>query len=211
MDLKEIRREYLKGGLDDADLRSDPLAQFSLWMEQALAMELGDPTAMVLATVDGTGQPGQRIVLLKDVDEHGFVFYTNYNSHKARDIESNPRVGLHFPWHAIERQVNVAGVAEKVSGQQSRDYFHTRPRESQLAAWASAQSQALASRDELMEHYRVMENRFAGSEIPLPPAWGGYRVRPERMEFWQGGARRLHDRFVYTRGPEGWHLQRLAP
>lgn len=211
MDLKAIRREYLKGGLDERELLAGPLEQFSRWMEEALAMELGDPTAMVLATVDDKGQPSQRVVLLKDVDDQGFVFYTNYASPKARDIEHNPRVNLHFPWHAIERQVSVAGVAEKLAEQQSRDYFQSRPRESQLAAWASPQSRPLSSREELTQRYRDMENRFAESDIPLPPAWGGYRVRPERMEFWQGGARRLHDRFMYTLEPEGWRLQRLAP
>ncbi len=211
MDLQAIRREYLTGGLHREQLLSDPIAQFSRWMEQAIAMDLGDPTAMVLATADASGQPSQRIVLLKDVDERGFVFYTNYASQKAREIAVNAAVSLHFPWHAVERQVIVAGHAEKVSIEQSLAYFQSRPRDSQLAAWASAQSRPLQDREELMRTYHELEQRYADSTIPRPEDWGGYRVIPQRVEFWQGGTRRLHDRFVYIRQPQGWKIERLAP
>ncbi|MEX0740702.1 MAG: pyridoxamine 5'-phosphate oxidase [Pseudohongiella sp.] len=212
MDLQSIRREYLSGSLTREQLKPDPVDQFMLWMEQAVKMELPDPTAMVLATVDANHQPGQRVVLLKGFDERGFVFFTNYESRKSHDMAVNANVSLHFPWHPIERQVLVCGVAEKVSVDESRAYFQSRPRESQLGAWASPQSRVLESRDVMMRQFDSVSKEFADKDIPLPDFWGGFRVRPSRMEFWQGGANRLHDRFQYSLQSGGqWQIDRLAP
>ena len=212
MDLQSIRREYLTGSLTREQLDPTPVVQFSRWLDQAIKMEMVDPTAMVVATVNADGQPSQRVVLLKGFDEHGFVFFTNYDSRKSQDIGANAKVSLHFPWYPIERQVLVCGVAEKVSAEQSRAYFNSRPRESQLGAWASPQSQVLASREEIMARFRSVSEKFADQEIPLPGFWGGFRVRPLRVEFWQGGANRLHDRFQYALQSSGhWQIDRLAP
>jgi pyridoxamine 5'-phosphate oxidase len=212
IDLQGIRRDFLRGTLSREDLLENPVAQFQLWLDQALSTELTDPTAMVLATSSREGQVSQRVVLLKDLDERGFVFFTNYESRKAREIGSNSKVSLHFPWFAIERQVMVCGVAEKVSVEESKAYFQSRPRESQLAAWASPQSRVLSSREVMMQQLQVLDKKYADSEIPLPEFWGGFRVRPCQIEFWQGGAHRLHDRFVYTLQAGGnWEIERLAP
>lgn len=212
LDLQALRREYLRGGLKLEDLSASPIDQFEHWMEQAVAAEIPDPTAMVLATAAPDGQPSQRIVLLKDLDERGFVFYTNYASRKARELGANARVSLHFPWHLLERQVDVCGTVETLNREESEHYFARRPRESQLSAWASHQSRAIESREALLAHYRELEERFADREIPLPEFWGGYRVRPHQVEFWQGGAHRLHDRFEYNRQPDGnWAIDRLEP
>lgn len=212
MDLESIRRDYLRGGLRREDLQENPLTQFDTWMQQALVMELSDPTAMTLATVSASGQPSQRIVLLKRVDKTGFIFYTNYSSRKAQEIGENNKVSLHFPWHEIERQVKVGGFAQKIPLAESLKYFLTRPRESQIAAWASAQSSAISSRSMLLSQFESMKARFSRGEIPLPDNWGGYRVVPEEFEFWQGGSNRLHDRFQYTIEKDGsWKILRLAP
>lgn len=212
MALDQIRREYLQGGLRREDLPADPLTLFETWQQQAIACSLADPTAMVIATVGPDGQPSQRLVLLKHCDARGFVFYTNYGSRKAQEIAANPRVSLLFPWHGMERQVKVTGSAEKVSVAESVKYFMSRPRDSQLAAWASEQSAPLTSRDVLMTQLARMKEKFAQGTVPLPDFWGGIRVYPRELEFWQGGANRLHDRFQYTR-QEGdqWRIQRLAP
>ncbi len=212
MELEQIRREYLMGGLRRNDLAPDPFAQFARWMDQAIASGIHDPTAMTLATVDAQGQPSQRIVLLKHFDERGLVFYTNYGSAKAADIAVNDRVCLHFPWHSMERQVKVIGRAEKIPTGESLKYFLSRPRDSQLAAWASPQSRPMASRALLLEQFARMKEKFASGQIPLPDFWGGYRVTPQRFEFWQGGGSRLHDRFEYLReGEKDWRISRLAP
>jgi pyridoxamine 5'-phosphate oxidase len=211
VDLEEIRRDYLQGGLHRKDLPEDPLVHFEFWLKQAVDAALVDPTAMTVATVDAGGQPSQRIVLLKHLDERGFVFYTNYESHKAQDIAVNPKVSLHFPWHALERQVKICGVATKVSSVESMKYFASRPQESQLAAWASAQSRPVSSRHLLMQQFNAMKEKFKQGQIPLPIFWGGYRVEPQTIEFWQGGGNRLHDRFQYTRTESGWSIERLAP
>ena len=210
MDLQSLRREYLKGGLNRENLVDDPLDQFRLWMKQAVEAETVDPTAMTLATVDETGQPFQRVVLLKQLDQ-GFVFYTNLGSKKAGHIAVNPKVSLHFAWLALERQVKIAGVAEKLSTSEVLRYFVSRPRESQLAAWASPQSKPLSSRDILEQSFARMKEKFGKGEIPLPDFWGGYRVIPSQVEFWQGGAHRLHDRFEYRHQQTGWSIERLAP
>ncbi|MCB1671255.1 MAG: pyridoxamine 5'-phosphate oxidase [Gammaproteobacteria bacterium] len=212
MDLESVRREYLQGGLQREDLLDEPIEQFNLWMSQALQMELKDPTAMTVATVSGEGQPSQRIVLLKRMEADAFVFFTNYRSRKAREIEVNHHVSLHFPWHDIERQVKVCGVAEKISTADSLRYFLSRPRESQLAAWASAQSEAITSRSFLLNQFESLKQKYAQGEIPLPDFWGGYRVIPHEIEFWQGGKHRLHDRFHYRRQGDGsWEIRRLSP
>ena len=212
MDIDHLRREYLKGGLERESLLGDPMAQFALWLEQAIEAGLQDPTAMTVATVSPDGQPSQRIVLLKHVDADGFVFYTNYGSRKARDLADNPKVSLHFPWHGMERQVKVCGVAQKVPQTESLKYFLSRPKESQLAAWASEQSRPVSSRMLLMQQFNAMKEKFSKGEVPLPDFWGGYRIVPHQIEFWQGGASRLHDRFEYTATPSGdWQIERLAP
>ncbi|BFM08062.1 pyridoxamine 5'-phosphate oxidase [Halioxenophilus aromaticivorans] len=211
-DLQSLRRDYNLGQLKKEDLLDNPIDQFNLWLRQIVDTGVKDPTAMVLATVDASGQPSQRIVLLKQLDDDGFVFYTNYGSRKAQDISSNNKVSLHFPWHFLERQVKVCGVVEKVSATQSLAYFASRPKESQLAAWASAQSQPISSRQLLMSQFENIKAKFAKGEIPLPDFWGGYRVKPSEIEFWQGGSHRLHDRFQYTRrADERWQIERLAP
>ncbi len=212
MDLQALRRDYTRGGLRRDNLDADPIQQFTLWLDQAMESGIADPTAMIVATAGRDCHISQRIVLLKGFDAGGFVFYTNYESRKARDIAANSRVSLHFPWHALDRQVIVSGVAEKVSVEQSRAYFLSRPKESQLAAWTSAQSRPIGSRKELDEQYSVIQRKFEGREIPLPEFWGGFRVRPCQVEFWQGGKNRLHDRFVYSVEKGGqWRVQRLSP
>ena len=211
MDLEEIRREYLKNGLRRNDLAEDPYQQFKVWMEQLIHSEAHDPTAMTLATVNKSGKPSQRIVLLKHIDHTGLVFYTNYASAKAQDMATNSHVSLHFPWHAMERQVAISGVAEKVSSGESLKYFMSRPFESRLSAWASKQSHTISSRAFLMSQFEAMKKKFANGEVPLPDFWGGYRVTPEYFEFWQGRANRLHDRFAYRMKEDKWHIERLAP
>lgn len=212
MNLEQFRREYLQGGLRRNDLPDDPFVQFAKWQQQAIESGLLDPTAMALATVGADGQPSQRIVLLKSLDERGFVFYTNYQSRKAREMAENARVALLFPWHVMERQVRVCGVVEKVTMLESVKYFASRPRDSQLAAWASQQSTALSSRQLLLGQLARMREKFGNGEVPLPDFWGGYRVIPHEIEFWQGGGNRLHDRFQYRRQPDGgWDINRLAP
>ena len=212
MDLESVRREYLRGGLKRENLVDNPINQFNEWMQQALKMELRDPTAMTLATVSESGQPSQRIVLLKRMEESAFVFFTNYNSRKACEIGIANKVSLHFPWQDIERQVKVCGKAEKISTAESLRYFISRPRESQIAAWASSQSEAISSRTFLLNQFETLKQKFAHGEVPLPDFWGGFRVIPHEIEFWQGGKNRLHDRFQYRLQNDGsWALQRLSP
>ncbi|BFM10910.1 pyridoxamine 5'-phosphate oxidase [Simiduia litorea] len=211
MNLEDLRRDYLMAGLDEKDLAANPIAQFEIWLKQAIELQLKDPTAMTVATVDASGQPSQRIVLLKHVDAAGFVFFTNYGSRKARELAGNQKISLHFPWHDIERQVKVCGVAEKISAVESAKYFLSRPKESQLAAWASHQSHPVSTRQMLMQQVARMKEKFAHGDIPAPDFWGGFRVAPHEIEFWQGGANRLHDRFSYRRTGEQWAIDRLAP
>lgn len=211
MDLEDVRREYLIGGLQREDLFDSPFKQFETWMAQAIKSEIADPTAMTLATVNAEGQPSQRIVLLKHFSEQGFVFYTNYNSVKAKDIEGNPKVSIHFPWHMMERQVKVMGTVEKVSSAESLKYFLSRPRESQIAAWASNQSHRISSRSTLLNQIESIKKKFENGEVPLPEFWGGYRVTPSIFEFWQGGGSRLHDRFQFSLIDHQWGIERLAP
>lgn len=212
LDLENLRREYVQGGLDFQDLAPDPFVQFDRWMAQTIAAQLPDPTAMTVATVDANGQPSQRIVLLKQADHKGFVFYTNLGSRKAEDLKHNPKISLHFPWHLLERQVKVCGVAEPLSTAEVLKYFVTRPRDSQLGAWASHQSRPISSRALLMQQFEAMKNKFAKGEVPVPDFWGGFRVKPHQIEFWQGGAHRLHDRFQYQlQADNSWSISRLEP
>ncbi len=211
MDLESLRREYLHGGLRREELIDDPLDQFSLWMQQALDLEIYDPTAMTIATVNEEGQPSQRIVLLKHFDQDGFIFYTNYGSRKSNELDSNSKVSLHFPWHVIDRQVKICGTASKISPVESLKYFLSRPKESQIAAVASHQSEVLTSRSSLLDKFESIKQKFKDGDIPLPDYWGGYRIVPHEIEFWQGGANRLHDRFRYLRHENNWLIDRLAP
>ena len=212
IELDKIRREYLSGGLRRDDLPENPLQLFEAWQQQIITLKALDPTAMVVATVGADGQPSQRIVLLKQLDAQGFVFFTNYGSRKAREIAGNPRVSLLFPWHDVERQVKVCGRAEKLGMADSLRYFASRPRDSQLAAWASQQSAPVTGRSFLMNQLAHMKEKFAHGDVPLPDFWGGIRVVPHEIEFWQGGAQRLHDRFRYSlQGNQSWSIERLAP
>jgi pyridoxamine 5'-phosphate oxidase len=210
--LADIRRNYTLDHLTESQLLADPIAFFKLWLEQAISAEIPDPTAMTVATVNSEGQPSQRIVLLKDIDKDGFVFYTNLGSRKAKELAQNPKVSLHFPWFFMERQVRVCGEVERLSVAEVGRYFLSRPKDSQLASWASQQSQPISSRELLMTQFHQLKEKFSRKEVPLPDFWGGFRVKPQQMEFWQGGEHRLHDRFEYNKDDEGnWHIQRLMP
>jgi pyridoxamine 5'-phosphate oxidase len=231
MGVADIRREYSLGGLDRADLDANPLAQFEQWFAQASAgsrwRKIGialyklwhailghtpvDVNAMILATVDSSGRPSTRTVLLKGVDERGFVFYTNYDSRKGRELAENPNAALTFYWMDLERQVCVAGTVTKLPAAESEAYFKSRPRGSRLAAWASKQSDTVPDRAALDARWKEMAAKFPG-DVPLPPNWGGYVLQPERIEFWQGRPSRLHDRFCCQRQVDNsWKLERLAP
>jgi pyridoxamine 5'-phosphate oxidase len=211
MSLKDNRREYDYGSLNRASLLDDPYKQFDLWMNQALEAKIQDPTAMSVATVDSHSQPSQRMVLLKQFDHRGFVFYTNLESRKAMDIKQNSRVSLHFPWLQLDRQVIVGGRAELLPRAEVLKYFLSRPVESQLGAWASKQSTVINSRQVLEQQFSDIKEKFSTGEIPLPDFWGGYRVVPDEIEFWQGGENRLHDRFSFERDKDGWSINRLSP
>lgn len=211
MNLESFRREYLSGGLERENLNDDPIVQFSLWMQQAVDSEIQDPTVMIVASVAANGQPSQRIVLLKKIDQNGFVFFTNYESRKASELSTNSKISLLFPWNIIDRQVKVCGDVEKITVEQTSEYFFSRPKGSQLAAIASKQSSVLTSRKELVERFESLQKEYEDKNIPLPGFWGGYRVIPSEIEFWQGGANRLHDRFRYLRNEGGWVIDRLAP
>ncbi|MFT5162905.1 MAG: pyridoxamine 5'-phosphate oxidase [Alteromonadaceae bacterium] len=213
MKLDDVRREYLREGLKREDLADEPFAQFEKWLQQAVDIEVKDPTAMCVATVGANGQPSQRMVLLKDFSAEGFVFYTNLGSRKAQEIGQNDKVCLHFPWHNIERQVIVYGTAQKLPTSTVMKYFLSRPKESQLAAWASEQSRPVSSRQALMQKFGEMKHKFSQGEVPLPSFWGGYLIKPHQIEFWQGGGQRLHDRFMYTldEADKSWNIEQLAP
>ncbi|MGK7926065.1 MAG: pyridoxamine 5'-phosphate oxidase [Spirulina sp.] len=207
-----LRQNYARFGLSETDADRDPIQQFKVWFEAAIAAEVPDANAMTLATATPEGKPMARIVLLKGFDHRGFAFYTNYNSRKGRQLQANPYASLVFWWQPLERQVRIEGRVEKVSDEESDLYFASRPLGSQLGAWASEQSQAIGDREVLEQRFRDLEAKYAGREIPRPPHWGGFRVIPEAMEFWQGRPSRLHDRLCYRWQQDGtWLRERLAP
>ncbi|HEY2292156.1 MAG TPA: pyridoxamine 5'-phosphate oxidase [Thermoanaerobaculia bacterium] len=211
MNVSEVRREYGAAGLSEGDLAADPIAQLRLWLDQAREVYPEEFTAMTLATADREGRPSARVVLLKGIDERGLVFYTNYDSRKGRELAENPRASLVFYWAALDRQVRIEGTVERTSREESEAYFISRPLGSRLGAWVSPQSRPIAGRGELERRLREVGERF-GEEVPLPESWGGYRVRPEIIEFWQGRPSRLHDRLCYSLQPGGgWKIERLAP
>ena len=211
LDIASLRREYADGGLDLADLEPDPATMFRRWLDEAVAASLHEPNAMVVSTVSAEGQPSSRMVLLKGHSAEGFVFFTNQESRKGADLAADPRCALLFPWHPLERQVRVEGVARDLPREAVEAYFRARPRGSQLGAWASDQSRPVDSREELAAAYARFEEQYADAEVPVPPQWGGYLVVPEAVEFWQGRPGRMHDRFVYHRISDGWTVERLAP
>jgi pyridoxamine 5'-phosphate oxidase len=211
-ELSALRAEYSKRGLRRRELDADPIRQFQLWLHEAHEQQLLEPNAMVLASVDATGQPWSRTVLLKVCDERGFTFFTNYSGAKALQLAQNPRAALTFWWGALERQVNITGTVAKTSREESKAYFRSRPVSSQLGAWASAQSEVVADRAQLERQFTEAEEKHGSGEIPLPEHWGGYCVRPLTIEFWQGQRSRLHDRLRYTRlRDESWIIERLSP
>ena len=212
MDLTALRENYTRNGLTRDDLKTDPFKQFEKWFQEATEAELPEPNAMSLATASATGEPSIRTVLLKYFGKDGFVFFTNYESKKAQQIEENPHVALLFLWLPLERQVKIQGTATKIPTAESLNYFTSRPRGSQLGAWCSAQSSVISSRKLLEMKFEELKYKFQHGEIPLPSFWGGYRVKPKRFEFWQGRPNRLHDRFSYTLKEETtWEIARLAP
>ncbi len=212
MNVADLRKNYTKDSLRRADLNADPMAQFHTWMDQACKAELLEPNAMSLSTVDSQGQPWNRTVLLKGFSTEGFLFFTNYESRKAQHIQENAQVSLLFPWLGLERQVIANGRAEKISPSESLKYFQSRPEGSQIGAWASPQSQVITSRKLLELKWDEMKRKFASGKIPLPSFWGGFKVIPKTVEFWQGGQNRIHVRFLYTREDDSdWKIERLAP
>lgn len=210
MNIADLRQEYMRAGLSEADAQRDPIRQFELWFQDALKAGVPLPNAMTLATVDAAGAPSARVVLLKGIEDGGFVFYTSYASRKARELAARPSACLVFLWSDLERQVRVEGAVEKVDAAASDRYYASRPLGARLSAWASSQSESVASRALLEKAFRETGERF-GDAPPRPPHWGGYRVAPQAIEFWQGRADRLHDRLLYRRSPGGWTLERLAP
>jgi len=209
--IAQLRTEYSKKELRQQDVAPNPIDQFKLWFEEAIKSEVPEPNAMSLATVDSNGQPSLRVVLLKEVNENGFVFFTNYQSKKGESIKYNPLIGLNFYWHDLERQVRIEGSASKINQTLSDEYFESRPRGSQVGAWISPQSRPIEKRSFLEKEQNAFEKKFSDQPVPRPEHWGGYLVRPHTIEFWQGRASRLHDRICYQKEDERWEVKRLAP
>lgn len=210
-DLADIRRDYSLQELSEGTVDRDPFAQFSTWLEDAINSGGPEPTAMNVATIGLDGRPSSRVVLLKNFDSNGFVFFTNYESRKGIELAANPNCTLHFFWAELERQVNIRGIASRTSIEESEAYFKSRPFESRIGAWASQQSTVIASRDELRRKADEFREKYSDGDVPLPPFWGGFRVRPERFEFWQGRPSRLHDRICYELVDNNWLISRLSP
>jgi pyridoxamine 5'-phosphate oxidase len=208
---QDLRIDYGRDQLSESDLAADPIQQFAAWFAEAQAAHVPEANAMTLATADASGSPSARIVLLKDIDDRGFCFFTNYESRKGRELEANPRAALCIYWQPLERQVRIEGTVERVSREMSEAYFRSRPVSAQVGAWASKQSSVIASRQELEHRDAEMTRQFAGKQVPLPDFWGGYRVVPTLVEFWQGRPSRLHDRLRYTRVEGAWKIERLSP
>ena len=210
--IADLRQNYTLAGLSETDVNSEPIAQFNVWFQQALDADLLEPNAMTLATATPDGKPSARIVLLKGVDEKGFVFYTNYESQKGVQLITNPYAALVFLWDKLERQVRIEGKVTKLDIEESKEYFHSRPKASQLGAWASDQSQAIPNREVLEQKLASLEAKYKDRTVPLPEHWGGFRVIPSRVEFWQGRPSRLHDRLVYDlQSDRSWQIKRLSP
>ncbi len=210
-DISRIRRDYSLTGLDEKTIDSNPFEQFSKWMEEAIKANVIDPSAMILATADKNANPSVRVVLLKGIDDDGFIFYTNYDSKKGRELIENPNASLLFFWKEFERQIRIYGKVEKVNAKQSEEYFHSRPYDSQLAAWVSDQSNIVPDRGYLEKRFVDMKIKYEGKEVPLPPFWGGFKLIPDEFEFWQGRENRLHDRISYLKEKDKWKTVRLAP
>lgn len=212
MNIRDKRIQYETAGLDRGDLNDDPFAQFALWYQQADEAGIAEPHAMVVSTVDTDGMPDSRAVLARSMDASGFTFFTNYESAKSTHLQTHPVAAALFPWFVLHRQVRLRGAVEQVSGKESDEYFASRPRGSQIGAWASLQSSSLGERETLEQRVQDFETQFANDDVPRPPHWGGWRIVPEAIEFWQGRPSRLHDRFVYTKMPDGsWNIDRLYP
>ncbi|MEP7213423.1 MAG: pyridoxamine 5'-phosphate oxidase [Acidobacteriota bacterium] len=210
-ELTDLRRDYARETLSRSSVAHSPFVQFSKWMDEVLTSQIIDPNAMMVSTVDAQCRPSSRVVLLKDFDESGFTFFTNYESQKGRDLAANQNIVLHFFWPELERQINISGAAAKTSREESEAYFKSRPFESRIGAWASSQSSVLRSREELENRVEELRTQYADGNVPLPPFWGGFRVTPFRFEFWQGRPSRLHDRICYNVNGDTWKIERLYP
>lgn len=210
--ISSLRKDYRNATLNETDVQANPFEQFRIWFHQAMEAKLPEPNAMTLATANKKGIPSARMVLLKGFDENGFVFYTNYFSHKGQDLDENPHAALVFYWHELERQIRIEGSVKKVSKKESESYYHSRPKESRIGAWASPQSEKIDDRQIIEDMYAELSQSLADTEPPYPDFWGGYRIKPKRIEFWQGRTSRLHDRILYEKTKKGnWKISRLAP